>query len=91
MHRIVIEANELTQKSDRQQALSLGFFFDNDLRQHLMGDVFTRLGVAHDEIGPLLNHLTEILEGDITAGRRVVEPTVRVFLDDHRLAICAAG
>ena len=54
--------------------------------QHRAGDVFAGLGVVGHEIAALLDHLGEVVEGDIAARRGVVEPPVGVFLDDDGLA-----
>src|SRR3546814_20249675 len=42
------------------------------------------LGVEDHEFDVALNHLTEVVERHVTAGRRVVEPAVSIFLDDDR-------
>src|SRR5262249_52693600 len=47
--------------------------------------VLVGLGVMHDKIAALLDHLRKVFERHITAGRRVVEAPVGVFLDDDRL------
>ena len=91
LHRIVIEADDAAQKADGQQVLPLGFLFDNDLGEHLMGDVLARLGIAHDELRPALDHLAEMIEGDVTAGRGVVEAAIGVFFYSYGLGVGAAG
>ena len=48
------------------------------------GDVLAGLGVKHLEFRPLLDHGGEMIKRDVTAGRRVVEAPVGVFLDRYR-------
>src|SRR3546814_5918597 len=67
--------------------LALAFFLDDDLGQHRAGDVLARLRVVDDEILPVLHHLAQMVEGDVAARRRVVQPPVGVFLDRDRRAV----
>src|SRR3546814_5083165 len=69
--------------SDLQQVLPLGFLLDDDLRQHGARDVIAALGVEDHEFDVALNHLTEVVERHVTAGRRVVEPAVRIFRSEE--------
>ena len=85
LHAVAVEPDQLAQKADRQQVLALLLLLDDDLGQHRAGDVLAGLGVMSDEIAALLDQLGEIVERDIAARRRVVEPPVGVFLDDDRL------
>jgi hypothetical protein len=47
-----------------------------------MGDVLAGFGILHGEILALLHHDREIVQRHIGARARVVEPPVRIFLDD---------
>ena len=85
LHTVAIETDELPQKGDGQEALSLlVFLFKNDLRQNLSSDVLAGLGVMDDEILSRLDHGREVFERHIGACTRVVEPSVGVFLDRDR-------
>ena len=46
------------------------------------------LGVLDGEVLALLDHLGEIFERDVSARARIVEATVGVFLDHHRIVLC---
>src|SRR6185437_15459281 len=81
LHVAAIEADKLAHEADRQQVLALAFFLDDDLRQHLAGDVFAGLGVEDDEIDAVLDHLAEVFECDVAARGRVVQTPIGVFLD----------
>src|SRR3546814_13526414 len=67
--------------------LALAFFLDDDLGQHRAGDVLARLRVVDDEILAVLHHLAQMVEGDVAARRRIVQPPVGVFLDCDRRAV----
>ncbi len=81
LDRIAVEADELAQEGDRQQVLALVLLLEDDLGEHRARDVLARLGVDHDEILVLLQHVGEVLERHIGRGAGVVETPVRVFLD----------
>ena len=86
LHAVAVEADQLAQEGDRQQALAfLVFLLEDDLRQHRAGDVLAGLGVVDDEILARLDHGGEVFERHVGAGAGVVEPPVGVFLDCDRL------
>src|SRR5947199_6544251 len=60
---------------------------DDDLRKHRASYVFSRFRIICDKITAILDHLCEILEGDVGARRRIVETAVGVFLDDDRFRV----
>jgi uncharacterized protein (DUF885 family) len=82
LHLVAVELDELAQKLDREQILVGILRLENDLRQHLAGDVLIGLGVEDDEIGAGLHQLRKVVKGDVRAGVGVVEAAVGVFLDD---------
>ena len=86
LHAVAVEADELAQEGDRQQARAadLVLLLEDDLGQHRAGDVLAGLGVVDDEILALPDHAAEIVERHIGRGAGVVEPAVGVFLDDRR-------
>src|SRR6516162_3866458 len=80
LHAVAIEADELTQESDGQEALPLlVLLLEDDLRQDLTGDVLAGLGVVNDEILARLHHGREVFERDVGTGAGVVEPSVRAY------------
>src|SRR5262245_55314116 len=58
----------------------------DDLEQDRTGDVFLALFVDHDEIDFFHHEATDVRERDVPTLNRVVETTIRVLLDDSRLA-----
>src|SRR5664279_252310 len=92
LHAVAVEADQLPQEGDRQQALPfLVLLLGNDLRQHRARDVLAGLGVKDDEILAFLHHGGEVLECDVCAGPGIVEPPVGVFLDCDRLFFVSHG
>ncbi len=86
LHAVAVEADQLPQERDRQQALAfLVLLLEDDLRQHRAGDVFAALGVIDDEILAEFHHGGEVFERDVGAGTGVVESPVGVFFDCDRL------
>src|SRR5262249_21235091 len=85
LHAVAIERDQLAQKADRQQVLPLLLLLDDDLGEHRAGYVLVGLGVMHDKIAALLDHLRKVFERHITAGSGFVEAPVGVFLDAARL------
>lgn len=65
----------------------LALFLEDDLREHRAGDVLARLGVPNDELLALLHHLTEMVERHIARCRGIVEPPVRIFLDNDDVIV----
>src|SRR5262249_51131284 len=85
LHAVTVKSDQLAQERDGQQALPLlVFLLENDLRQHLAGNVLSGFGVMNDEILAFLHHGREVFESDISARAGVVEPPVGVFLDCDR-------
>lgn len=84
-----VKADELAQEVDGEQAalIGLAFFFDDDLGQNCAGDVLAALGVINAEFRAFFNHRGEVVEGDIAAGRRVIEAAVSVLLDGNGLVL----
>ena len=60
---------------------TFALLFEDDLGQDRAGDLFACFGIVDDEILAVLDHVSEVFEGDVGAGPSIVEPTVRVFLD----------
>src|SRR6266850_4590052 len=60
---------------------------DDDLSQHRAGYVFSRFRIIRDKVTAILDHLCEIVEGDVGARRRIVETAVGVLLDDDRFRV----
>jgi len=88
LHGIAVEADQLAQELDGQQVLALAaLFLDDDLGEDRARDVLVGLGVIDHEVDVLLHHLRQVLERHVGAGSRVVEPAVRVFLDDHAIVV----
>jgi hypothetical protein len=83
---VVVEADELAQEADRQQVPALAVLLQDDLGEDRAGDVLAGLGVVDDEVLAAAHHLAQLVEGDVAAGGRVVEPPVRVLLDDRHVA-----
>src|SRR5262249_45186523 len=81
---VAVEADQLAQELDRQEALALGLFLEDNLGKDRAGDVFAGAGIAHLELGSFLHHLSEMVERHITRGLGVVESAVRILLDDAR-------
>ena len=63
------------------------FLVHDDLGEHLPGDVLARFGVDHFELALLADHLGETVERDVGRAFGVVEPPVRVFLDDDHVVV----
>src|ERR1700756_3929150 len=60
---------------------------DDDLSEHRARYVFSAFRVICDKITAILDHLCEIVEGDVGARRRIVETAVGVLFDDHRFRV----
>ena len=63
---VAVEADQLAKELDRQQMLAaLVLFLEDDLRQHLAGDVLAGSRIAHFELDALLHHLAKMIERDV--------------------------
>ncbi len=91
LHTAAVKPDELSQKADRQQIVALRFLLDDDLGQDRAGDVLARFRIIDDEVAAFLDHPAEVVEGHITARRRVVEAPIRIFLDDDRGCLGRGG
>ena len=87
LHAVAVEADQLAQEADRQQVRAPALLLDDDLGQDRMGQVFAGLGVVDDEVALAPDHFGQVLERHIGACIGIVEPAVRVFLDDDRPAL----
>ena len=56
----------------------------DDLQQHLSREVVAGTRVAHLELLAVDDELAHILDGYVARDFRVVEPAVRILLDDAR-------
>ena len=59
------------------------FLVDDDLGQHLAGDVLAGLGVDHFELAAFAHHLRESVERDVSGAFGVIETPIGVLLDRH--------
>src|SRR3954468_3731402 len=80
--RVVAHPDELHEEGNGKQAGGTAPL-DDDLGQGAGGEVLARLGVGDVDVLAALDQLGELLEGDVAAPRRIVEPPVAVFLDEH--------
>ena len=87
LHAVAVKADQLPQETDGQEVRPPAFLLDNDLCQDRMGEVFTGFGIVDDEVALAPNHFGQVLERHIGACVGIVEPAVRVFLDDDRPAL----
>ena len=56
-----------------------------------MGNIFSVLGIPHNKLRALPDHLTEIIKRHIATGGGIVEAAVSVFFDHNRFDAYAAG
>jgi hypothetical protein len=92
LHAVAVEADKLAQEGDGHQALPLlVLLLEDDLGQHLAGDVLAGLGVVHQKVLARLHHRGEILQRHVGAGAGIVEPPIGVFLDRDRLVRLGHG
>src|SRR5476649_1433525 len=79
-------ADELRQKVlAEHRAISL-FLLGDDLQQHRTGDVLLAAFIDDAEVNALEHQPANVVQRDIAALHRIVEPPVRVLLDDANLA-----
>ena len=77
---VSVKTDQLAQERDGQQTLPfLTLLLENDLGEDRPRDVVAGFCVAHDEILTALHHRCKILQRDIGARARVIEPPVGVF------------
>ena len=82
---VVIKADQLAQKRDRQQGLAAlaAFLLDDDLGQHGVREVIAIFGVIDHEVPVAAHHLGQVFQGHVGAGLGIIQPPVRVlFYDD---------
>jgi len=74
LQAVAVKADQVAQKADRQQVLALGFLFDDNMRQHLAGDVLAGLGIEHAEDFVVLDHLRQAAVAFCSEGLPLVGP-----------------
>src|SRR2546430_17147392 len=73
-------------RSDAERHLgALLLLLEDDLRQRHGGEIFLAAVVDDLHLGATLDHVGDLVEGDVAALHRVVELAVRVALDDFGL------
>src|SRR4051812_2814845 len=88
LHRVAVEADDVRERRLREHRRAAGLFFQDDLQQDAAREVLVGLGVAHHEGFAGHHQLLHFGQGDVRGRVRVVEPPVRVLLDD---ALCRLG
>src|SRR5262249_10947979 len=87
LHAVAIEADQLAQEADGKEVRSSAFLLDDDLGQHRVREIFAGLCIIDDEVPLRPHHFGEVFKRHIGARVGVIEPAVRVFLDDDRAAL----
>ena len=87
LHRVAVHRDQLPQEIDRQHRRAARFLLHDDLGEDRAGDVVAALGVDDFELALLADHLGEPLERDVGRAFGIVEPPVRIFLDDDHIVI----
>src|SRR5687768_5598607 len=82
LQRIPVEPDDLAQQLGGQHRFAVLFVLRDDLQEHAAGEVFPGLGVADLELLAVDDELAHILDRDVAGDPRVVQTTVRIFLDD---------
>jgi hypothetical protein len=82
LHGLTIETDELGQHLVAEHGHAAIFLLQDDLQQHAAGDVILRLGVDNLDIHVFEHQLLYVSQSDVGTGRRIVQATVRVLLDD---------
>jgi len=76
-----------TPENGLKEIRSSAFLLDDDLGQHRVRKIFAGLGIIDDEVPLRPHHFGEVFKRHIGARVGVIEPAVRVFLDDDRAAL----
>jgi hypothetical protein len=81
LHRVAVEADDLRQHLGAEHRHSAGFLFEDDLQQDLARQILARLRVDHLKFLLFEHELLDVGQRDVGAGLRVVQPAVRILLD----------
>src|SRR5690606_14899703 len=69
---------------DRKHILAAAFLVNDDLCQNIMGYVISALGIDNNEIHVIAGQFSQKIKRDIIGRLRIIEPPVRIFLDNDR-------
>ncbi|MNT90408.1 hypothetical protein D3C72_2313060 [compost metagenome] len=81
---MAVETDDVGQHGFGEHRRAAGFFLENDLQQDAAREVVSGLGVAHHQLLVGHDQRLDFRQRDVGRGVRVVEPAVRVLLDDAR-------
>ena len=81
LEQSVVHANCPGEQFIREHVQLDRFIFQENLREHLRGDVLIRLRVQHADIVPLDDQLVNLLQAQVPAASAVVVAPVLVFSD----------
>ena len=85
LHGIAIEADHVRQQIAGEHRRAAGLFFENDLKENAPSEVFTGLRIDHLEIFVPEHQLLHVGQRDVRTGASVIQPAIRVFLDQAQL------
>ena len=82
LHGVAIKTDQTLQHRRCEHGGTTGLGFQNDLQQNAARQVVARLRIQHFEGFTFHHQVLHLRQGDVGGRRRVIEPAIRVFLDD---------
>jgi hypothetical protein len=86
LHRVAVEPDDRFEHGRAQDRATELFLFGDHLQQDVPGDVLAGLVLDDPDLLTLDDQAPDVVERDVAALRSVVQPTVRVLLDQAFLA-----
>ena len=71
--------------------MPLAFLFQDYLRQNAVGQIRPGLGINDLKFAFGANHLSQIVQRNVSAGLGIVESAVGVLFYSYDIAVCSAG
>jgi hypothetical protein len=92
LHRVPVETDDLRQHRRREHRQAAALFFKNDLQQNGARQVLVALRIDDLEIFLIQHELLDVRQRDVRTCLGVIQPTVRIFLDESFGSfLCSSG